>query len=111
MLPNGPAGTWKMQINPSQFKLLALGPFTAAPAQVWQQAPLEVDRQSLDAAMAALGIHLLLPLDAHLAPDGGLDFHFDCLKALHPDGLMSRHPYLNQLVQAKAFLANQTGAG
>lgn len=100
-----------MQINPAQFKILALGPFTAEPSEIWQDAPLKVDRHNLDAAMATVNIRLFLPLEGDLSPEGGLDFHFDCLKSLHPDGLVARHPYLNQLVQARAFLAESRAQG
>ncbi len=93
-----------MQIQEPRFKILALAPFHLNPTQVWNQPPVSVDRQSLDAAMAALGIRTFIPLDSHLCPSGGLDLHFDSLKSLHPDGMVKQTPFLAHLLEAKAFI-------
>jgi type VI secretion system protein ImpC len=93
-----------MQLPDAPYKILALAPFTMAASRPWQQAPLPVDRQSLDDAMQALAIAGNLPLESELCPARGLNPHFDDLKSLHPDGMLKSIPYLANLVAAKEFI-------
>ena len=93
-----------MQLPDSPYKILALAPFTLTASQPWQQAPLPVDRQSLDDSMQAMTITGYLPLESDLCPARGLDLHFDNLKSLHPDGMLKSIPYLANLMTAKEFI-------
>ncbi len=93
-----------MQLPNAPYKILALAPFTMAPSQPWLQAPLPVDRQSLDDAMQAMTINGYLPLESELCPARGLDLLFDNLKSLHPDGMVKSISYLAKLMAAKEFV-------
>jgi hypothetical protein len=97
-----------MSQDAPRFNLLALGPFDGADTRgdspVWDRPPIRVDRVGLDDAMAAMNIRWWLPLETSCCPAGGLEFHMDHLKGLHPDGLLKCHPYLVQLDQARGFL-------
>ena len=93
-----------MQLPNAPYKILALAPFAMAPSQPWHQAPLPVDRHSLDDAMQVMTIAGYLPLESELCPARGLDLHFDNLKSLHPDGMVRSIPYLAMLMAAKEFI-------
>jgi len=93
-----------MQLPNAPFKILALAPFTMDPSRPWRQAPVGVNRQSLDDVVRIMTIGGYLPLESDLCPARGLELHFDNLKSLHPDGMVKATPYLAQLVAAKAFI-------
>jgi len=93
-----------MQLPNAPYKILALAPFTLDASRQWQQAPLGVDRQSMDDAIRAMAVTGYLPIENDLCPSRGLHLHFDNLKSLHPDGLLKATPYLTQLTAAKDLI-------
>lgn len=104
-----------MKQDVPRFKILTLAPFDVADAHgnlpVWDRPPVSVDRVGLDQAMTAMDIRLWLPLPTSCCPSGGLEFHIDHLKGLHPDGLLKSHPFLFQADQARRFLTQSRKDG
>ncbi len=100
-----------MQLPQSPFKILALAPFHMNPDSIWNQAPLAVNRQSLDEVMQAMKIGFFLPLSSDLCPEGGLDLQFSGIKSLHPDGILKNHPFFTHLSSARKFIHESRKTG
>lgn len=100
-----------MQLPQSPFKILALGPFHMNPNDIWSQAPLTVDRQSIDESMQAMQIGCFLPLPSDICPEGGLDLRFSTIKSLHPDGVVQKHDFFNHLKSAADFISESRKNG
>ncbi|MBT8340450.1 MAG: hypothetical protein HKP58_08585, partial [Desulfatitalea sp.] len=93
-----------MQNRKPRFNILALAPFHTDAERAWTGSPLPVGRTTLDEVVDAMGIHCRLPLEKSLCPQGELNFHFQSIKALHPDSIVQSQPYLRQLQHAAAFI-------
>jgi len=95
----------------TRFKILALATFAPEADEALAISPQVVDRASLDEVMGKMALHLDLNVEKSLCPQGRLNFQFDRLKALHPDGIVTSHPFFIQLSAAKDFIktARQNG--
>ncbi len=93
-----------MQLPNSPFKILALAPFTMDSSLPWFQAPVCVDRHTLDDAMQAVNITGYLNLESGICPARGLELRYDTFKSLHPDGMAKTIPHIARLMAAKEFI-------
>jgi type VI secretion system protein ImpC len=100
-----------MMIPEPSFHILCLAPFDGEAGRNNPVAPRSVASADLDEAMAALQIRFFLSLDSDLCPAGGLDLQLDCLKALHPDGIVKTQPFFEHLFQARTFVQTARGQG
>ncbi len=95
----------------TRFKILALATFAPVADEALAIPPQVVDRASLDEVMGKMALHLDLNVEKSLCPEGRLTFRFDRLKSLHPDGIVTSHPFFKQLSAAKEYIkkARQDG--
>ena len=93
-----------MEIPPLPFKVLALAPFLRQSDKPWLAEPLQVDLTSLDSVLEGMGVSLFLPLPKNLCPPGGLTLRFKRMKDFSPDALMENNSFLQNLLEARAFI-------
>lgn len=100
-----------MQNQEFPFKILALAPFNMDTTHVWDQAPISVDRHSLDQAISSMQIEHFLSLDSDLCASGGLTLNFPDIKSLHPDGIVKNNSFFRQIEEAKALIRESRQPG
>jgi type VI secretion system protein ImpC len=95
-----------MQIPSVPFTILILAPFAGDKEEVWNESPLEFDKEEPDSLFAALRPSVFVSLPPALCPAGGLELHFSRRKDFTPDGMIAGQPFLSSLMEAEGFLAD-----
>lgn len=100
-----------MRIPSFPFKILALAPFRLVEHTPWSEAPIRIDKTSLDLAMEDSGLSFYISVPKDLCRAGGINVVCKSLKDFHPDSLIQNNAFLKNLLDAKGFVEEAKAKG
>lgn len=91
--------------------IAVIAPFNAVPEGKFKLRLIQADPENPDAALQELGLSLSVPVPQTLIPSGWVDLRIMEMKDFHPDGLIARNPFLQDIADARDFIREALGKG